>query len=304
MKAYRRNKKNNSVIFELIGGIGNQLFIYYAAAYFTSQTGINSRLDLSTIGSGGTNHGRTILDLNLDGDFVETNRTNTFSIDRRIKRKIVENFPKSRVLFPEFSRNYISPELGYDSNLLKIKSGVEIHGYFQSWKYYEGISTSEKKIPALKNPSEWYIKTLKEMDCIDPTILHVRVGDYEPLRQTFGILGGDYYKSALNEIDKQGTHPVWVFSDELESASKILVQAGIKELRFISPPMGTSPAESLMLMSNAKRIIIGNSSFSWWAARLGSRDKVVVYPEPWFKDSRIPNEMNPPSWQGIKSSWC
>jgi len=303
MKVRKKEENNNDVKFELVGGIGNQLFIYYAATYFTSMTGIVSRLDLSSIGSGGTNHGRTILDFNLEGDFVETNRTNSFSMDRRIKRKVVERFPKSKVLFPEFSRNYISPELGYDSNLINIQPGTEIHGYFQSWKYYEGIFNSDTKAPALKKPSEWYIKTLKEMDFINPTVIHVRIGDYQPLRQTFGILSGGYYKSAINKIDKNRIYPIWLFSDEVESASEILDQAGIAEIKVISPPVGTSPAESLMLMSYAKRIILGNSSFSWWAARLGDRDKVVVYPEPWFKNSRIPNEMNPPNWLGLKSSW-
>jgi len=291
------------VKFELIGGVGNQLFIYFAAHYFKLQTGIETFLDVASIGAGGTNHGKTILDFELAGNFTETKTKNSFSLLRRIERKIAGRSPKFKKLFLYITKNYISPELGYDPDLVRVRIGTTVHGYFQSWKYFESSLEGVEKPLKIKNPTKWYFETLELMQSLNPTVLHIRIGDYQPLRQTFGILDGEYYRNALKEVDKDFTYPIWVFSDEIEIASKILAQAGITNVTLISPPAESSPVESLMLMSYAKRIAIGNSSYSWWAARLSERDKTVVYPWPWFRNSKIPNDMIPHGWIGLKSSW-
>lgn len=299
------NKEGTSaeVRFELVGGLGNQLFIYFASRYFTSKTGIRTSLDLSTIGTGGTNHGRSILDFDLKGNFIESNGKNPFSIRRRISARIIPRFPRLRGIALKISRNYVSDVLGYDQKLLSIKAGTIVHGYFQSWKYFENFQKTEDAHLRLVRYSKWYRDTLELMNLTNPTVIHIRIGDYLPLRESFGILGGSYYLRALDYLKTHETFPIWVFSDDLEMAKKILLESGISSTVYISPPEGTPASESMMMMSNAKRIIIGNSTFSWWAAMFGCGDKKVVFPKPWFRNSEEPQGLIPPSWTGIKSSW-
>jgi hypothetical protein len=299
------NKEGSSaeVSFELVGGLGNQLFIYFASRYYMSKTGIRTSLDLSTIGTGGTNHGRSILDFDLKGNFIESNGKNPFSIPRRISARIIARIPRLRGILLQNSRNYVSDVLGFDQKLLSIQGGTNVHGYFQSWKYFENFQKTEEAHIKLVRYSKWYQDTLELMKLTDPTVIHIRIGDYLPLRESFGILGGSYYRRAVDHLKTHDTFPIWVFSDDIEMARKILLDSGISNTVYISPPEGTPASESMMMMSNAKRIVIGNSTFSWWAAMFGSEDKKVVYPKPWFRNSEEPQELIPPSWTEIKSSW-
>lgn len=303
MPYQNRKGSREEVCFELIGGLGNQLFIYFASRYFTSKTGVKTTLNLSTIGTGGTNHGRTILDFDLDANFIESNGKNPFSIWRRVSAKTVARIPRLRHFLQQNSRNYISDVLGFDQKLLSIRTGTNVHGYFQSWKYYENFQKTESTDIRLVRYSKWYRDTLELMTLTDPTVVHIRIGDYLPLRESFGILGSGYYRCAVDYLESYEISPIWVFSDDIEMAKKILMESGITNTIYISPPEGTPASESMMLMSKAKRIIIGNSTFSWWAAMFGSEDKKVLYPKPWFKNSVEPQELIPSKWTEIKSSW-
>ena len=303
MPYQNRESSSKEVKFELVGGLGNQLFIYFASQYYTSKTGISTSLNLSTIGSGGTNHGRSILDFDLQGNFIDSKGRNPFSIWSRISKRVFVRIPYLRKLMLKNPRNYVSDVLGFDPNLLDVKAGTNVHGYFQSWKYFENFQTIGDGPIGLVRYSNWYNETLDLLNLTNPIVIHIRIGDYLPLRESFGILGGSYYKSALEQIDSGGTCPIWVFSDDIEQAKNLLNESEILNTVFISPPEGTSPSESMMLMSHANRIVLGNSTFSWWAAMFGNKSKTVIYPKPWFKNSVEPLEMFPSNWTAVESCW-
>jgi hypothetical protein len=63
------------------------------------------------------------------------------------------------------------------------------------------------------------------------------------------------------------------------------------------------PEEDLMLMSQSDALIMSNSSFSWWAAQLGNRSKIVVCPTKWFRDIMDPEGLIPPEWNQWESQW-
>jgi hypothetical protein len=55
-------------------------------------------------------------------------------------------------------------------------------------------------------------------------------------------------------------------------------------------------------MRNMKGYVIGNSTFSWWAARLKyDHSAVVVAPVPWFKSMNDPEGLIPGDWITIEA---
>jgi hypothetical protein len=61
--------------------------------------------------------------------------------------------------------------------------------------------------------------------------------------------------------------------------------------------------EEFKIISRSKRIVIGNSTFSWWGAYLAGSNANVVAPAKWFKHKQDPKDLIPPKWKTIQSSW-
>ena len=66
----------------------------------------------------------------------------------------------------------------------------------------------------------------------------------------------------------------------LETSSLSFVEGGVK---VISPPLDSTSAENLLLLSNASAIITSNSSWSWWAGWIAGGETHVLVPEPYYK---------------------
>ena len=63
--------------------------------------------------------------------------------------------------------------------------------------------------------------------------------------------------------------------------------------------------EQLLLMSLCQYNIIANSTFSWWAAYLNDNpDKIVCYPEEWFKTTtgHDTSDLFPEDWAKVSLS--
>ncbi len=303
MKFRRNSREIPPSTFNLIGGLGNQLFIYFAALYYSDVTRSEVRLNLSTIGSGGTNHGRLISEFALPGDFQEIQTTKQFGLRSRFARRLAVQFGSFYGFIFGSSNKYYAPTDGFDINLKDVPKGHEINGYFQSWRFVDSINPEKRPILQLTEPSKWYLDMLQRIRAENPLVIHIRSGDYLQLSKTFGVLDQGFYLRAINQIEMSKGFPVWVFSDDLEHAQKLLSDPIFADAFFVRPPSDSSASESLLLMSMASKIVIANSSFSWWAAKIGQESKEVFVPSPWFRNYPIPNELIPNSWREIQSSW-
>jgi hypothetical protein len=301
---WRKLKK--SIQIEASGGLGNQLFIYAAGRFLAEKLNCELRIDLSPVGLGGQLHGISINKIGLKGDFYYSK--NTFhkikSASFRISYFISRKFEIGRRLINLTGKYYYGAGLGFDEYLQEIRAGKIIRGYFQTWKYFNPISNQIKNEIRVINPSLWYRQIEKEFLENKPIVLHIRLGDYLENGNKFGVLNARYYLDALAYISEVSTNKqIWVFSDDIELAKEILLVNFSSELNWAFPPPDSPPEESLLLMSLGSAIIIGNSTFSWWAAILNQNNPIVIAPKNWFRKSETPRDLFPPSWHLIDNFW-
>ena len=114
--------------------------------------------------------------------------------------------------------------------------------------------------------------------------VHIRRGDYKSLSETFGLLDLSWYQRNLDR-----KKPLVIATDDLEGSAEI-----IKSLNpdFVLDPRYVSPWQTLKILSTAKRLVLANSTFSWWAGYIGAENgNRVIFPRPFYKSEPWRNEV-------------
>jgi hypothetical protein len=169
----------------------------------------------------------------------------------------------------------------YDPRIWDIRGGTWLRGYFQSPLYFAGWESEIRRW--YQPPSDTAsrvnaaLSTLPE-NPTDMLAVHVRLGDYLTVSSSYGssetgvTLPRAFYERALSRFPKKV--PIALFSDEPDLATAVLSRRPAWVSR------GSDHAVDLFSMASFKRMVISNSSFSWWAAWLNLQpEKEVVAPE-------------------------
>jgi hypothetical protein len=294
---------------ELRGGLGNQLFQYFAAAHLAKRVGAPLILHVSRRRCRESNHASYISSFNLD--YGNCQKYSVFfelkTLARSVFRRLFLTLGITEAQAESWSKIHIARGIGFDKKLPNAQKGSIILGYFQTFKYFESMSTfGPTKGLTLVNPSGWFHKLSKQAEEAQPIMLHVRRGDYlKQKNQNIGTLASQYFLNALSLVQGQvspTTTPLWVFSDDIDKVRNELSFPAHYEVRWIDQPAGADAAESMILMGLGSAIIISNSTFSWWAATLCSHQKVVA-PSKWFHGQEDPHLLIPSHWLRAESKW-
>jgi hypothetical protein len=177
-----------------------------------------------------------------------------------------------------------------------------LRGLFQDFIYFDRQPRKDLK---LKNPSMWYQQFSEESRVAKPIILHVRLGDYlKGSGVTLGVLSLEYYENALNILrEKYPNNEVWVFSNETAKAKILLKPIIDSSFKFIYEAESKDPAEVLLAMSLGQALIVSNSTFSLWSAKISPESSSIVIPEPFFKVLSFYTETFLESWSKIDAKW-
>ena len=300
------SSRNNVVEVEIIGGLGNQLFGYFAGLYLSELNESKLKLKICQPTTNETAHGSCITELNLKGDFFFENAGN---LNERFIKRLIAKLVR-RIRFFSFIRIHLSGQynsnvLGFDHKVRELKPPIILTGYFQSWRFFYAVKDKINQPIEILKPSEWYREFSAKAVLEKPIMLHIRRGDYtNPINSHFGLLSGNYYHKALEMLPKDvKLKPIWVFSDDPDRAKEILKDLPRYNFLWIKPPTSESAVESLLLMSLGSANIIANSTFSWWGAMLNTTGHVVIAPSKWFKSQEDPRDLIPDAWMRVESDW-
>jgi len=285
------------ITVKLVGGLGNQLFIWATAFHLRRTRDLEVILDASECTEWGNQIGDFGINVDVPGPmFPDGLLPGRFKANANLIVKILR---KLRQVYRSLRIGKIyweSPKKSFDATIFEIPSGKELRGYFQSYKYFNDSAGEIRELLANPvRPSQEFNTLLGELP--DSWLaVHMRLGpDYKVMQERFGILGTRYFHEALQYIEEGLPNlPVYVFSDDIELAREVLPGCH----RYIGKAQLHNPAERLIVMSHARGFIGSNSSFSWWAAFLNRDSKAIkVFPDPWFLDSSVNlDDLLPPDW--------
>ena len=289
------------ITVRLIGGLGNQLFGYYAGAALAAKHDATLRLDTSWTRHGITDHGIEILRFALPGEWISNESLRARlsapgTIPGRAWAKAIREVPAlGRPL-----RIHEARGVGHDPTLFDQPPGTRLRGYFQSWRTVQNaVDSGYPRRPNLKQPSGWLQQIIERAERERPLAVHVRRGDYLKVDE-FGLLGPSYYEAAIDRLRSEGVSgPIWLFSDHPEAAGQALGRHA-EDAQPITSPDG--PATEMLAMSYAAGNVIANSTFSWWGASMNAPRTPVIAPDPWFASGPPVDGLIPPEWTRLPSS--
>lgn len=284
----------NLVGVALYGGLGNQLFQYAAGLAVAERLEAQLVCDIRHYQR--LDRGDRRLGLNEFGISLNVARVPPYKRGRRIGISLG--------LLPDPFRGAVPvvAHEGFDPRSREVQSPAALVGHLQSWRYLEGHEPAIRRaFDTRKLATPQTAELSAEIAAArNPVAVHVRRGDYTATaeaRAIYETLRSDYYFAAKAELEARVDAPTYfLFSDDPAPAQEEL--AGWQGLR---PVTGFTAYEDMHLMSSCKHFITANSTFSWWAAWLGSApDKQVVGPKKWFgpgygKPVDIDDRL-PPGW--------
>jgi hypothetical protein len=198
-----------------------------------------------------------------------------------------------------FQQQHFAYELLFEQQ----QSQVYLDGYWQSERYFEGIKTIIREkfnFPSLTLAED--IELLEAIKRSNSVSVHIRCGDYlisDQANKRHGHLPIRYYQEAIQRLKSLPDPPCFfIFSDDPG-----WVRTYLPELSAEGQLVGRSSSGDwthMYLMSKCKYHIIANSSFSWWAAWLGTYcNKQVIAPINWFREPPagfLLSDLLPPEW--------
>jgi len=269
------------VVVESQGGLGNQLFILAYAQELQHRTGIPVLLDTWRHSLTPNRPFELAPLLNPDQHF----NSRPF-VDGSGWRSLRARLAASRVgsVFKPTVRT--EPTLCFSEQMLQVKPGDRLVGYFQSWKYFQSIA------PKYRSHLEKFLQLRDSgksaTDQLPSVAVHVRRGDFTHRRhqEAHPLLPKEYFENALLNLHAQiGDYTPVVYSDEPEFALDLIQRLKFGEHATLATEASGSVGV-LGSMSEHTGLIMSNSTLSWWAAWLMGFDaNRVVIPRVWSNDS-------------------
>ena len=256
-----------------LGRFGNQMFQYAALRGIAANNGVGYCLPLyqQAVDTG-------------DGNMIRTELFDCFNMES-VSELNIQSIDNDRPIVQENGFNF-NEEL-----FNKCSVWVSLYGFFQTEKYFKNVEDVIRKDFTFNDE---ILDPCKEMmDSVEGQVvgLHIRRTDFLT-NPNHNFVGLEYYKKALENFNDSTN--VLVLSDDPKWCHE---QSLFQDDRFM-----ISDSESgyidMCLMSMCTDYIIANSSFSWWAAWLGNRGKVIA-PKNWFPDNKDTSDLYCTNWEVI-----
>ena len=293
-----------TVYVSLIGGFGNQLFIYAFSRYLIKKYNVKVVLDTSFYQS--SNIKIYLKKFNLKKIYFE----NIF-IKKFKYLKYLQFFPyKSRHLLlklffhTKLKNIYFEKrvDLGYffrkphdlsyicNNKNFNINQIDYIYGYFQNEKYFKKNIDFEKGLIPISLVSKIKVQNIFKEINKDSSAMHIRSSESNDYN--FSMVDQKYFREAIKKLKQKNILNFYIFSDNVKEAEKLIQKIDNFNNYKIVDTYSLSIIEEFYLMSLFKNIIISISTFSWWAAFLNHKNKKnIVQPSLWFKNSPVPKSM-------------
>lgn len=187
----------------------------------------------------------------------------------------------SEINIKEFLR-YNERQFNFNEIILNNSENYDLEGWFQSEKYFEVDLVKNylkfKDDHILRIKKKYFYQFQKKT-----ILISIRRGDFVNHRDYYQ-LPINYYIIALVKYfpDWESNFNIFVFSDDINYS-----KFHFSDFKNITFNEGMSVIDQLIISTLCDNFIISNSTFSWWCAWLGEKDKsIIIRPKSNFSEEK------------------
>jgi hypothetical protein len=303
------------ITVRLSGGLGNQLFQYAAGRAAALRSGATLHLDHASFARDPLRRRFALGRFPIVAERRDLDGWRRRIVDVpgawRIARRIgcAPRIGDTRFLFDRLR--------GFDGRIDDAAPRRVLVGYWQDERFF---ADAVDRLAAELDPSSLFpAATLRfgaELRVGIALGVHVRRADFAAVKSPHGTCSPEYYRDAVAAVlDSARVDRIVVFTDDPDWAKATLRFGRPFETIGRSPDRGDD--EDLWLLGRCRHLVLANSSWSWWAARLAEFDRsrdprggasddaepsgtLVVCPSRWYRAAAGPIPHPAPSrWRRI-----
>lgn len=278
------------IYIEIMGGLGNQLFQIFCGIAYSLENRIPFKINANKF------------DLVSPLDNISKRPTYWSNILKNLSPFTYQE----QLAIP----TYIEKTHFRFKKIPIITQDFRLHGYYQSYKYFDGQFANICKMINLDNQKAELYKKYKILftGVKKPISMHFRIGDYIKNQEMHPILNSTYYIESINYLrskmpNLEENYYLLIFGelcDNEKIAQAIENIKNISNIEILICDYNIPDYEQVLLMSLTSHNIIANSTFSWWGAFLNNNvNKLVCYPSLWNGLNNNVKDLFPETWTKI-----
>jgi len=283
----------------IVGGLGNQLFVYFAGLYLSQASGRELVLNMKD-----ASRVHSSFDLR---SFKEVSELRLISAKFPSSKKILKfidsfnyRFPGASSIINPFAGSYVDQNIRTNTNISQSrKRTIKLKGYFQDFEYLDKLQNINLTLTTSSVDSVQQIRTLA---------IHIRRGDFVNEKATHGCLAANWYHEAIrhqlsisHEIEL-----IKIFSNDegwVKSNLENLVPHTAIPIEIVKFDHRQDPAISFMDFAGCRYRVCSNSTFSLLGSKLFPGFTIVPYPYNRSGNFKVLEESSPKEWIRISSIW-
>lgn len=280
------------IIVKMIGGLGNQLFIYCFARNIQEKYGGELYFDLDTYKKYKIRDFRLIdLTPNIHYKILEKKDLGLFSFYKyklavkfyHVFQYLYQRILKTNRISDKIYRYLVDKGYIFNFDMTYHKTVINkkldrlfIYGYFQSDEYFADLSEILRKEITESFPKANDYYAMKN-DMFQNIALSIRLGD-DYLKSELNVFSVNYYYHAIDEMKKKFKNiRLYIFSDDYKKVKMIFKFPC--EVVYME---GLNDINQLYYLSRFNCFILSNSSFSWFGEFLSNDEsKTTIVPSRW-----------------------
>ncbi len=271
----------NKIIVRLVGGLGNQLFIYAFGLATAKKTGKELVID-DISGFSGRDIYKAVSCI-ADFSIKESLLSNSIAKYLIANRYFWFIAKKLKICYVERDPYSYDSEVDYTGSLF-------FQGYWQSYLYFDEYKEIIKKNLKFIDTGNDKIFDYKDVILNSKNSVAIGMRFYDTLPEDNKLYcpqQEDFYYEAITLLEsRENNLTYFIFTLNIEKAKQFLSRFNDRKIIYLVPQPGLDNAGfDLYLMTLCNHFIISNSTMYWWAAYLGeSENSTVITPTAMLND--------------------